>query len=407
VRSNIASFGGDPGNVTVFGESAGGFDTLAMIASPLAAGLFHRAIVQSGGYGPVSMQGARSLEAEGGHAMSSREIVARLLMEDGTVADLDAARAYEADMGAVRVRDYLYGKSADELFAIFDESPFGMISVPNLFTDGHVLPALSNEELFSNAANHNAVPVILGTNRDEIALFLSASPEFRDTFLWVFPRLKNEDQYLRVVKYGSLVWKARGVDSLAAWMSASGNPDVYAYRFDWDEEGSRFGYDLSKAFGAAHGLEIAFVFGSFGAGGAFGSLYDDSPGRDALSNGMMAYWGEFAHRGDPGTGTDGAQPRWNAWGTNGDRSILFDTAEDGGIRMMQDEVTIASIKAALASDPSITDNGERCRMYVTTFGGFLAAEGDFDQAEYERFGPEGCGSYDPAELAALGGAGGK
>ena len=92
-------FGGDPGNVTVFGESAGGFDTLAMMASPLAEGLFHRAIVQSGGFQPVTMAQAQNLEAEGGHAMSSRELVSRLLVNDGTVTDLDAARTYQFDMG--------------------------------------------------------------------------------------------------------------------------------------------------------------------------------------------------------------------------------------------------------------------------------------------------------------------
>ncbi len=70
-RQNIATFGGDPDNVTVFGESAGGFDTLAMMASPMAAGLFHRAIVQSGGFGVTTMNHAQNFATEGGHERSA------------------------------------------------------------------------------------------------------------------------------------------------------------------------------------------------------------------------------------------------------------------------------------------------------------------------------------------------
>jgi para-nitrobenzyl esterase len=393
-RDNIAAFGGDPDNVTVFGESAGGFDTLAMMASPLADGLFHRAIVQSGGFFPTTMLQAQALEAEGGHPMSSRELVARLLVNDGTVTDLDAARTYQSDLGGAQLREYLYDKTPDEIFAAFGEGFGGMINSPNIFGDGHVLPAMTTEEIFSDTANHNAVPVILGTNRDEPALFMAMMPENLDMFLWVLPRLKDEERYLRAVKYGGLSWKERGVDSLARYMTAAGNPNVYTYRFDWDEEPSVMGYDLSKALGAAHGLEIAFVFGRFdGATSALGDLYSDSPGRDALSDSMMSYWAQFAVSGDPGTGRDGREVPWLAWGTDGHRSIILDTEADGGIRMTDEEVTLASIKAELAADPGITDPEERCRLYVSNVGG-----AGFDQTEYDNFGPDGCTDYDPTEF---------
>src|SRR5690606_13891110 len=151
-------------------------------------------------------------------------------------------------------------------------------------------------------------------------------PRYVDSTLGIFYSLKNEQAYKRLVYYGAQSWKARGVDGLAEAMTESGNRNVYAYRWDWDDEPSLLGYDLSVALGAAHGLEIAFVFGAFGEGLGLGYLYPNDEAQYALSRSMMSYWAEFAYTGDPGRGRDGNEVPWLPWGSGGKTMIVLDTA---------------------------------------------------------------------------------
>jgi para-nitrobenzyl esterase len=288
-------------------------------------------------------------------------------------------------MSAAAIREYLYGKTPAEIFALWDDGGFGMIDVPDNFGDGHVLPAMTTAEIFGSLDNHNAVPVILGTNRDEPALFMARSPEFVKNLLWVFPRFRDEADYLRRVRYGGLAWKARGADELAQHMTAAGNSEVFAYRFDWDEEGRIAGYDLSKALGAAHALELPFVFGDFEILG-MSYLFNNSPGKEALSETMMSYWSAFAHGGDPGRGRGGDQPQWLRWGSDGKTSIVLDTDAGGGIRMIDDLVTHQSVVQAIATDADIPSQEARCALYLGTFGW----GGRYDRDEYANLGSGGC-----------------
>ncbi len=397
VQTNIAEFGGNAGNVTVFGESAGGTDTLTMVASPLAKGLFHRAIVQSGGYSPITVATAQNYVEDGGHESSGREIVNKLLVKEGKVADRVAAKNYQEDMPAPDLRSYLYEQTPESLYGLFESGGFGMIDTPDIIGDGTVLPTLSAEEVFSSVDNHNAVPIMLGTNRDEPTLFMTRDPRYVDTYLGVFNRLKDEAAYRRIVHYQASAWKARGVDELAQYMRAAGNPNVFAYRFDWDEEPSILGYDLSVALGAGHALEIAFVFGEFERGLGLGYIYPNDASQWALSTSMMSYWANMAYTGDPDRGRDEGEVDWQAWGTDGNTFVILDTPTDKGTRMANEVVTATSIKKELNADTTFTSQEDRCALYVRMF----SWGGLFDADEYAKLGGEGCAAFDPKQFAGF------
>jgi len=401
VQDNISNLGGNPGNVTIFGESAGAADVLSMMVSPKATGLFHRAIVESGGLWINSLAEAENYrdDAEAGHPFSSREVLNQLLVKDGIASTRDEAKTHQQQMSDREIVDYLYGKSAHEFMSVYDGSRFGMVSAPELVSDGAVLPVKPIHELFADITGFNSVPIILGTNRDEAKLFMATNPRYTKTTLGIFRRLKDQNAYLRDAQYLSDRSKVRGVDSLAAVLSGSQGETVFAYRFDWDEETSILGFDLSVALGAAHGLEIPFVFGDFDSGIGLGYIYpkDKTADRDALAQSMMSYWAEFAYSGNPGRGRNGREVLWNAWDNSSEESdkfIVFDTLEDRGIRMVSDAITMENLKKRLLSDSSFATQEEYCRTYAT----LLRFSDLWNQDEYGSLGTEGCKDFDPEQF---------
>jgi len=335
VRDNAARFGGDAGNVTIFGESAGGRNVAGLLASPLAEGLFHRAIIQSGSFVSTPLADARSDGAFSAVAAAERFA--------GAGADADAIRA--APLQAI------YDAYAGE--GLRD-------GLPRMIEDGVTIPEAPLAEAFSSPETFNAVPVITGTNKDELKLFNILDPDLTNRWFGVIIRVEDQAFFDVLSDYQSRLWRAMAVDDAATRMVEGGHGAVWAYRFDWDEGGRMAFMDMSRLLGAAHAMEIPFVFNHFDFFGRLDqALFNDGniDGRRAVADSMGAYWASFARTGDPGA-TGG--PDWPAWTDEG-VLMRFDTPDSGGPELVTGTDSVARIGADLAADDRLTP-AQRCAI---------------------------------------------
>ncbi|GJL97927.1 MAG: carboxylic ester hydrolase [Hyphobacterium sp.] len=351
IQGNIDDFGGDADTVTIFGESAGGHNVAALLGSPLATGLFHRAIIQSGSASTISVGDAEGLS--GNEVNGTLQTAERIATGDVTAASLRSASLNNV-FSAFRVEDGVYSDSG------------GSIDVPTVIADGITIPEGGLMQAFSSPDTFNAVPVITGTNRDEVKLYNGLNPDLVARHLGLFFRVRDSDLFEAASEYQSRIWAINAVDEIANAMTAGGHPDVWAYRFDWDEGGNNIFLDSATVFGAMHSMEIPFVFNTFEF---FGSRLDpivfndaNADGRLALAAEMGGYWARFARQGDPGDS-------WTRWSEESGR-LRFDTPASGGSAMLAGELTLEGLAADVSNDARLSAE-ERCAIVAAMQGRYF------------------------------------
>ncbi len=335
LKTNGSTFGGDPDNVTIFGESAGAHNVAALMASPLAKGLFHKAIMQSGFFDSLTIEAAEGRQAD--EPNPSFKIAQRL-------GGPDAFRTVPLE----------------EVFAAYELDDSGSLDLPRMIEDGVTLAQRPMEESFKDTENFNAVPLITGVNRDEMKLFQALDPKFTRRLFGLFYTIRDTGFYNASSEYGSRRWRVRAIDLPAKRMVAAGHDQVYAYRFDWDVGGQAFWTNFKKLLGAAHAIEIPFVFNRFVLlGQADKYMFNNKTAqeRETLSRAMGRYWANFARTSVPSYKNGPVWPKVLSDQTPG--LLRFDGASDGGIEIITDSESHEAILDDLLRDTRINER-ERC-----------------------------------------------
>jgi len=376
IRENIDAFGGDPSNVTLFGESAGAMNTVSLLYSPLSKDLFHKAIVQSGSLRQTPVKVAEQFTGDDRSEFSSSETAAKILLKRGATETMEQARQEVAGLDSEAFIKLMNSASDDELIGTYTLDIGARIRAPQCIPDGIAIPEGSPWALISDARQVHKLPVMLGSNRDEMKFFLGLSPAYVTIVPGSSIQIHDVQRYNLHARYLSDRWTTLGVDELALRLSAN-NPDVFAYRFDWDQQPSYPQADLKEFFGAAHTMEIPFVFNDFVGMKAFAYHFTEQnrSEREELAAQMGEYWAEFAYTGKPGKGRSGTLPPWPSWGSGS--KLLLDAKKDGGVRPQQGVLTMKSIHARFLADESFASPEEKAAFYQAMFRGREAWESYF------------------------------
>ncbi len=312
VKKNIAQFGGDPANVTIFGHSAGGMAVNMLAASPVARGLFHRVICMSGGsFAPLqtSEQGGIGL---GIPALKLAESTGAAFLQKLGAADIRAARALSAEEIQKNVGGGMGGG--------------GLRFRPA--ADGYILPS----DLYSiyQARRFNDTPILVGHTSDELGSFggrgksITASQfenqirsqygPHADAILSVYPHstdaeaAKSSREISRESMFSWSTW------TWARMQSRQGKGKAFIYYYD---------YHAPNVDGSGHGSDVPYAFQTLSGGRGEAPRPEDLK----LSDWISSYWVNFARSGDPnGPGL----PHWPPFTENDQKAMVFDA--DPGAR---------------------------------------------------------------------------
>ncbi|MDC0744149.1 carboxylesterase/lipase family protein [Polyangium mundeleinium] len=311
VQKNIGAFGGDPARVLLFGESAGALDTLTLMASPLAKGLFAAALAESGGTTSTPKQDAEAAMSERVAESSCGSAADKLACLRGkTPAELLAELPGSVGIGSVSIGS--------------DASKYGPV------IDGYVLPKATLSTF--TAGEHNHVPLVIGTNGEELAkgmaIEVSTAAQFENVIKQSFGPLAPEvlaaypvgdyptPQDALVALYSDLRFNCPN-RSIARAVAGSQSEAVYRYFF------TRRAKTAQGENPAAHAVELLYVFHTLTDIALFTPAAEDV----ALSDAMMGYWGRFAAKGDPNGGGAAAWPPYDA---QKDTHIVLDSPISSG-----------------------------------------------------------------------------